>query len=169
MIKVLIGAAAGVVASWLLLLIVANAGDPLVISFSLHVPRPEGGTAGVTDWVDRSAVVRKIALVLDTCFDALIGALAGHAADRPAASEPPAGFPSGHGRSRGLGKWNGPLPSRVALLPRPGSFVCLHITPHARLYSSRREKWSQAREACNRRRNVLWDGTILIEGGISRK
>jgi hypothetical protein len=104
MLKVLIGAAAGIVVGWLLLLIVANAGDPLVISFTLHVPRPEGGTAEVTDRVDCTAVVRKIGLILGICFGGLIGALAGLAAERPAAAESPAGFPASAGRGPGLSK-----------------------------------------------------------------
>jgi hypothetical protein len=104
MLKVLIGTGAGIVVGWLLLLIVANAGDPLVISFTLHVPRPEGGTAEVTDRVDCTPVVRKIGLIFGICFGGLIGALAGLAADRPGAPEPSAGYPAGAGRGRGLSK-----------------------------------------------------------------
>jgi hypothetical protein len=73
--------------------LVANAGQPLVISFTLHVPNPKGGTIEVTDKVDCSAVIGKIAILLGICCGGLIGALAGHAADRKVLTQSPGRVP----------------------------------------------------------------------------
>ena len=76
MLKVILGAAAGIAVGWILMALVANTGQPLVISFTLHVPNPKGGTIEVTDKVDCSAVIGKIAILLGICCRGLIGALA---------------------------------------------------------------------------------------------